>query len=76
METTLNQKDRKATAQDRQTEEWLVGFRIGLVLAEQGMSEIMQQGGYIEVLDADRKVVFASRIRELVMLAEGEGSRP
>ena len=75
METMLNQKDQKATAQDRQTEEWLVGFRIGLVLAEQGMSEIMRQGGYIEVLDADRKVVFASPIRDLLTQSIGKASK-
>jgi hypothetical protein len=51
METMMNQNDRNATPQDRQTEEWLVGFRIGLVLAEQGMSEIMRQGGRTDVLD-------------------------
>ena len=76
METMLNQKDRNATPQDRQTEEWLVGFRIGLVLAEQGMSEIMRQGGRIDVLDDEGKVIFSSRIRDLLTLAEGEGSRP
>ena len=76
MGTMLNQKDRNATPQDRQTEEWLVGVRIGLVLAEQGMSEIMRQGGRIDVMDEEGKVIFSSRIRDLLTLAEGEGSRP
>jgi hypothetical protein len=59
---------------DRQSEEWLVGFRIGLVLAEQCMSEIMRKGGTIEVLDADRNVIFASPVRDLLAIADGEGS--
>ena len=67
MGTMLNQKDRNATPQDRQTEEWLVGVRIGLVLAEQGMSEIMRQGGRIDVLDDEGQVIFSSRIRDLVV---------
>jgi hypothetical protein len=70
METMQNQKDRKATAQDCQTEEWLIGFRIGLVLAEQGMSKIMRQGGRIYVLDDEGQVIFSSRIRDLLTLAE------
>ena len=60
------QKDRKPKAPDRPTEQWLVAFLIVLVLAEQGMSEIMRKGGCIEVLDAERKVIFASPIRDLL----------
>jgi hypothetical protein len=58
------------------TEEWLVGFRIGLVLAEQCMGEIMKEGGSIEVLNADREVIFSSRISDLLALADGERNQP
>ena len=73
MKTNGKHRRPAAPTQDRQTEEWLVGFRIGLVLAEQAMSEIMRQGGSIEVLNADREVIFASRISDLLALADGEG---
>lgn len=75
MKTNTTHRRQDTITQDRKTEEWLVGFRIGLVFAEQGMSEIMRQGGTIEILDAERKVIFASRISDLLALAEG-GSIP
>ena len=73
-ETMLNQRDREAIAQDRQAEEWLVGFQIGLVLAEQGMSEIMRQGGRIDVLDDEGRVIFSSPVRDLLTQSIGKAS--
>ena len=59
--------------QDRRTEEWLVGFRLGLVLAEQA-GDVMRRAGKIDVLDEEGNVIFSSRVDRLVQATEEVGA--
>ena len=57
----------RTTAQDRKSKEWLVGLRIGLMLAEE-VSEKMWQNGRIDVLDETGKIVFSAPYWKLAQL--------
>ena len=61
METNVTHR---TTALDQKTQEWLVGLRIGLKLAEE-ISETTWQNGRIDVLDESGKVVFSALYRDL-----------
>ncbi len=65
----VNERDRRAGNVDRKTEDWLVGFRIGLALAEGG-KEVLRRAGRIDVLDMEGKLIFSSRVDALPGMAD------
>ena len=65
MTTDPRKRPARGVTTDRKLEDWLVGLRIGLALAEGGMSEVLRRAGRIDVLDEEGKVIFSSRIDEL-----------
>jgi len=60
-----------AEDRDRKTEDWLVGLRVGLALAECGRGEILRRAARVALLDGEGQILFSTRIDEL--LGDGEG---
>ena len=65
MKTDSTKRPPRGVTTDRKREDWLVGLRIGLALAEGGMSEVLRRAGRIDVLDEEGRVIFSSRIDDL-----------
>jgi hypothetical protein len=52
-------------AADRKNEEWLAGFRVGLVLADRGMGKVLHRADRVDVFDRAGERILTCRVADL-----------